>query len=428
VTLSLDMQNIRNSSDEEKEAFTYLSKDSIEEYGDSSYVKDYYYKNEVSVSAVDIEAVSMENALKPSDDSKNNENNENDFKGEKKLDDMQNSFGDFRLTAYSDPSYIEEFVSGQNKITDGEMFTKDNTDYVVVISSDLAEENDLEVGDTISFYVDEEETYEFKIIGIYTSTSSSESNFMGMNAMNQSNQIYTNMTALEEFIENTDSSDSLSVSYYLNRASDLDGFESELREKGLSDYYTVQTNLDSITESLTPIKNLSSFSLTFLILILIVGTIILAVIHMMNIRERKYEIGVLRAIGMSKGKVTAQLISEILMVSFIALVVGFGVGVVVSQPVTNLVLKNEIENYETSQTKIEENFGGSGFERPGFDSKSDIKNKTNDIEYMDTLEISVDFITILELFGVGLLITVLSGLVTVTYVNKYNPNKILQNR
>lgn len=425
VTLSLEMRKIRESSDDEKEAFTYITKDDINTYGDSDYVKDYFYKNEVSVSALDIEAISMEVVLRPSDDSENMKEH-----SLKRPEGNNINFGDFRLTAYSDPSYIQEFIDGTNKISEGQMFDKNEEKDVIVISSDLAEENELEIGDRIAFYLDEDKTYEFEIIGIYTSTATSdENNFMGMNAMNQSNQVYTNMTALDNFVEYTGANDSLSVNYYLNSASDLDGFEKELIDKGLNDYYTIRTNLDSITESLKPIKNLSSFSFTFLILILILGAIILAVINMMNIRERKYEIGVLRAIGMSKKNVLVQLLSEIVMVAFVALILGIGTGIITSQPITNLVLKNEIESYQEEQAQVEENFGGIGFERPGFkNEKNDIRKGNMNVEYIDSLTVSIDLITILELFGVGLLLTTLSGLVTVMYVNKYNPNKILQNR
>ena len=46
--------------------------------------------------------------------------------------------------------------------------------------------------------------------------------------------------------------------------------------------------------------------------ILIIGGIILAVLNVFNIRERKYEIGVLAAIGMKKTKIALQYAIELL--------------------------------------------------------------------------------------------------------------------
>ena len=102
---------------------------------------------------------------------------------------MQN--GDFRITAYSDISYNEDFISGTKKIKDGTMIDKNSTDMVISISEELATENDLSVGDTITFTDTEDETitYEFKIVGIFENTSEETDNFMNMNAMNSQNQI-----------------------------------------------------------------------------------------------------------------------------------------------------------------------------------------------------------------------------------------------
>ena len=58
--------------------------------------------------------------------------------------------------------------------------------------------------------------------------------------------------------------------------------------------------------SLVPLNNLSKFALTLLIVVLAVGGVVLVAITLLNVRERKYEIGVLTAIGVNKVKVAAQ--------------------------------------------------------------------------------------------------------------------------
>lgn len=56
--------------------------------------------------------------------------------------------------------------------------------------------------------------------------------------------------------------------------------------------------MDSYNQIVGPVEGLSSVSSTFLIIVLIFGGISIAVISSIAIRERKYEIGVLRAMGM----------------------------------------------------------------------------------------------------------------------------------
>ena len=168
--------------------------------------------------------------------------------------------------------------------------------------------------------------------------------------------------------------------------------------------------------------------MTFLIVIFIVGAIVLTVINLINIRERKYEIGVLRAIGMSKLKVTAQLVSEIFIVSIISLLIGTSIGTLASQPVANMMLKGEIESYKEEVTNTQNNFGNGNFQRPSMNQNNNPIRKMAATDYVDSLSVSIDIITIIQLICVSMSLTLISGIVAVLSINKYEPNKILQNR
>lgn len=421
VGFRLDMMNLKDATNEEKTNFETINVDDIKNYGDSSLVKDYYYTNEISLSSDEIDPINYEEMMKT-----DKLNMSDDFSDKRKT-----NVGDFRLTGYSDASYISDFIDGDSKIKNGQMFTKDNTDKVIIISEELASENNLSVGSKIKFYYGDntDTTYEFEIIGIYETTSDDNADsFSGMNAMTSSNQIYTNINSVSEILSNNSESNNkmngLSAKFYLKNNDDLKSFETEVKEKGLSSYYTISTNEEDALEAVKPISNLKSFSKSFLIIILIVGSIILSIINLINIRERKYEIGVLRAIGMSKIKVTMQLVSEIFIVAIISLVLGTSVGIISSQSVANKVLKNEIESYQNKIDSINENFGGGDFKRPGFDNIQ----KSNNVDYVDNIVVKTDVNTVIKLLFVSVLLTTVSGFISVMFVNKYEPNKILQNR
>lgn len=425
VTLSLDMRNLReNKASNDNSTVEALTIDNINNYGDSEYVKDYYYYYNVSLSSEALTAVSMDDYFnKPEEDDNAPDSS---MKGNKEKMDQ----GDFRFSAYSDIAYIDSFINGTNKITEGEMFDNDNEENVIVISSDLASENDLKIDDTITFYVDStDETIDFKIIGIYEDSSDNSNNFMNMNAMMSSNQIYTTLTGMEKILELKDNTNNtLNAKFYLNNSDDLENYSNELRNKGLSDYYTINDNTESILSTLKPIQNISNFSITFLIVVCIVAVLVIGILTMINIRDRKYEIGVLRAIGMSKAKVMLQLLIEITIVTVIAIIIGLGLGKILSQPVTNAMLKSEIESYQEEQNNIKDNFGGKEFNRGGFGMEKTDNNMTNTEEFVDTLTVKIKPINILQVTGISLLITLLCGTISIIYVNRYSPNKILQNR
>lgn len=423
-------------NDESSNENEVLSLEKIQNFGDSSFVKDYYYIEEAALSSNDISAVSNENS-----DDEAVENNH--FQGKRE---GIASMGDFRITAYSNFSYLDDFTTGKKKIVEGEMISGNASEKEIVISKALQEANNLELASEITFYLpdDEEKTYTFKIIGIYEiEEASEENNFLKMNALNEDNQIYANVSTLNELLENTENErmNTLKSYFYLHNNDDLEAFEKEIREKGLSDNYSLFTNESEILETLRPIQNIASFSFNFLIVILIIGGSILAILNFLLIRERKYEIGVLRAIGMSKKMITCELIIEMLIISGFALVIGTGIGFFISQPVTNQLLQSEITSYETKQENIKENFGKEGFERPSEQiggrgdnklptqqEKQQNKMGVNNVDFVDNLKVSLSPVTILLLIGVTLLLSMISVASASIFINQYNPNKILQSR
>ena len=165
VTLSIDTMSYRNASDDVKNNFQLLTVDKIEEIGSLEEVEGYYYTLQSYLNSDDITAIDYEKLFTKPDDLKEESNN-------MKMPDDKNkmvSSGDYNIIAYSDISYNEDFISGKRKITEGAMITKDNTAMQIVISEELASENDLSVGDIITFTntSNEDITYELEIIGIY---------------------------------------------------------------------------------------------------------------------------------------------------------------------------------------------------------------------------------------------------------------------
>lgn len=432
VTFELNPMDLREASDEDKTNFKLLDVELVKKLGNSNLLSDYFYTLEANMSSnqidpVDFEKLEMPNNNEPRKNIKDNKGNMN--------------MGNFRFTSYSNFSYLDDFVNGTKKITTGSFIDNDSTEKQIIISEDLSKENDLSVGDEIKFYYpeDESKTYKFKVVGIYKDTSSiEENNFMNISAMNSRNQIYTNLTSINKIIDNNEeevetgykrmmNSNGLTAKFILKNDANLDNFITEAKEKGLSTYYSARDNEKEILASLKPIQNISDFSFVFLVVILIVASIIIAVLNIINIRDRKYEIGILRAIGMSKTKVTLQLISETFLVAIISLMIGTLVGTLSSQKVTNMMLKREITSYQEKQNNIEDNFGG----RPNFASRPDnnfLDKVANNTNYIDSLTVSTDITTIVKLFLVSLLLTLISGIIASSFVTKYEPNKILQDR
>ena len=132
----------------------------------------------------------------------------------------------------------------------------------------------------------------------------------------------------------------------------FDDFAKELKVKGLDDVYEPVTDSASYKKIVEPVENLSSITTLFIIVVLVLGSIILILLNTMSIRERKYEIGVLRAIGMKKAKVTIGIVIESLVITACCLVIGLGIGAVVAKPISNSMLNKQITIYKDRKSVV----------------------------------------------------------------------------
>ncbi len=424
ATISINRENMMkdfNPEDKEssksnmKEMFSLannISVSDIEKYADSKYVKSYYYTQTVGVNA-NIEKAEMTSNSNNDMMDKRKDNNDDNKEDE--------TTTDFNLKGYSSYDAMSEFVSGNYKVTDGEVF-EDFDSNNCLINSELATLNNLKVGDTITVTDTASNIYDLVISGIYEEKEDTDSG-MKMFA-NSANTIITSSNFISKMSEtNQDLAVTTSPTFILTSSAVVDKFSSELTSKGLNENLTVQTNLDQVENATSTISNVKTFAVTFLIITLIIGAVVLLIINMINIRERKYEIGVLRTIGMKKSKVCLQFVLELLIVAFSSLLLGAFTGAMVSVPVSNSLLKNEITASQESSNNIQENFGHGG------NKQNDRKfNGVANVEAFDSIDATVDMKVLLELLGIGLSLTLISSLSAILSIEKFSPLTILKER
>lgn len=456
-----------------------LTLEELKTYAQADSVKDFYYTGTTTVNtddnweAVDTTGITEETEEETEDDksgfSSMGGGRGGQMSGQKPG--RMGMQGDATIVGYSSDSAMTGFVAGTSTITDGQMFAENTQAYDCVISDELATYNELQVGDTIAVVNpnNEEESYTLTIVGLYNNQESgmSQTGMMGgfSTATDSANQIYMSYDALSLILEASEATaeatkqedDETEVSALVNQLSgtytfatveDYETFEEEARALGLSDDYTISSgDLTSYEQSLQPLNNLSEYAMYFFIVILIIGGIILAVLNIFNIRERKYEIGVLAAIGMKKWKIAVQYTTELLLVTFIAVFIGTGIGAAGSVPITNALLEKQVENQSNSKEKQIENFGRG--EMPN-DRNGEEGNVPSDkpengggrggmgeifasmgnhvSNYVTEIDSATNLTVIVQLMGVGILLTLISSAFAITFVLRYDPLKIMANR
>lgn len=365
------------------------------------------------------------------------------------------------VIGYSSDRAMTDFTDGSASVTDGEMFAEGTAEYACIISEELAVYNGISVGDSIVITDPslETATYTLTVSGIYTSEEAngfSPSGFGG-DMQDPANRIYMSAVALQAIADASAETEGGTVSATLSATylfADTDAyyaFESEVRTLGLGDEYTVYSaDLDAFESSLLPLDTLSKAAGWFLLVILVIGGVILVAVNAFSVRERKYEVGVLTAMGMKKRKVAVQFVCELLIVTMLAVILGAGIGAVSSVPITNTLLENQTEGQSQRQAEIDKGFGrpgnmggelgnmgylgdvggGTGDPSEGSDSKGGMLGNMmgGAADYITRVDSAMDLTVALQMLGVGLLLTVVASIASVAFIMRYDPLRILANR
>ncbi|MCX6811723.1 MAG: FtsX-like permease family protein, partial [Candidatus Berkelbacteria bacterium] len=114
---------------------------------------------------------------------------------------------------------------------------------------------------------------------------------------------------------------------------------SEIKSK-LGDIVDVTSQQDSSQSAIKPLENIKTISFYSLIGSLLAGTVIIFLTMVMIVRERRREIGVLKAIGASNIIVVTQFTVESLVLTLLSSVVGIILGLVLSNPVLKVLVNN----------------------------------------------------------------------------------------
>ena len=321
----------------------------------------------------------------------------------------------------------DEFANGQRVLTEGYMPQADGE---AIISSEIAELNNLSVGDVIRLDSQFMSTHDnsiriihryLTVVGIYLDMTVANpfAGFWQSPIINRRNEILTTLNTVIAPMRDYETGIDIHATYYLHNPSYLAAFETEARSLGLDDMLVISVDEEGYYAIVAPILGLRSVTRTFMWVALILGCIVLIFISSIAIRERKYEIGVLRAMGLKKHKIAAGLWTEMLALTTICLTVGLILGSVVSQPISDTLLATQAE-------RLQDDSPGITLGRGLIDFGRELAAET--ITPIDTLDISLGVGTIVQIIGIALLLASFAAFVAIIRITKYEPIKILMER
>ncbi|MHA6487778.1 ABC transporter permease [Bacillus cabrialesii] len=427
VTLQVDRQKQMEKQQDsgEKRSFesTPIKVSDANKLAALDHVKSYNYITSASANAGNFDAIesSSSSDSSSSSSSTNTKNSQGGGQGGPQM--VQ---ADLSIEGVISTALVDDFSDGDSKITDGRAITKSDVGKkVTVINETLAEENDLSVGDsiTIESATNEDTTVKLKIVGIYKTTSSGDDQAQNFSFLNPYNKLYTPYTATAA-LKGDDYKNTIdSAVYYMDDAKNMDTFVKAAKKTSIDfDTYTLNTNDQLYQQMVGPIENVASFSKNVVYLVSAAGAVILGLIVMMSIRERKYEMGVLMAIGEKRWKLIGQFLAEILIVAVIAIGLASVTGNLVANQLGNQLLSQQV----SSSTDSTQNASAQSGQMPGGGMGGGMFGHSSaNTNVIDSLNVAVSMNDMLVLGGIGILIAIIATLLPSISVLRLHPKTIL---
>ena len=225
------------------------------------------------------------------------------------------------ITGTTAPTSTAVAGANQLKITSGTAIDGNATTNVALVGKDLASKNNLAAGSTFTGY-----GQTITVSGIFDAgnTFSNAGVIMPLETVQ-------NLSAQPGGVT--------SVIVQVDSITNLESTTTALKS-ALGSAADVVSQQDTSNQALAPLENIKNISLISLIGAVVAGAVIILLTMLMIVRERRREIGVLKAIGSSNLKIMVQFMTEAVTFTLAGAVIGLGIGVVGSNPVTKLLVNN----------------------------------------------------------------------------------------
>ena len=339
------------------------------------------------------------------------------------------------------------------RIVDGRAFNEaevNNNSYVTVISKEFALENNLQVGDTVKLLnavydwssdsmvetMFASQDIVLEIIGIYEvnmtyfqkqNNNGNDFDIVEYELEDIYNTIYVpNGVVIEEerfYMEKYSELYPEDVHYYngentyyeqmfvLNNPEDIIKFEEEV--KGLlPPFNLLKYSADSFDQISASVSQVTDISKAILYGSVIATVIILSLVVVLFLRDRRHEFGIYLALGESRLKLLSQILVEIMSVAVIALSLSVFTGNILAKELSSSMLTKELDK----------NVVDTGYYR-GMSGQYIGEVSNEDVLSAYDIKLGGEYIAMIYLIGIGTVFV--STLAPMAYTLRLKPKKIL---
>lgn len=307
---------------------------------------------------------------------------------------------------------------GTEKLISGTSFSPTSKADVALVGSTIATKNKLKVGSTFTVY-----GKSVTVVGIYSAGST----FADSDVLMPLATVQTLASATGQVTDAT---------VVVNNISNVSSVTKAITAK-LGSKADVTSTEATVASELAPLNSVKTISTYTLFGAVIGAAIILLLSMLMIVRERRREVGVLKALGAPNRSIVSQFIAESTTFTILGSVVGFLVGIALSSPITSALVSASGGSSSTSSGFTGGGFvrgggaggftgGGSGFTPPSGGFRSAALHFGGFHNTLTALHTSVGWSTLVYAFIFAIVIAALGSSVATATIVRIRPAEVLR--
>ena len=331
------------------------------------------------------------------------------------------------------------FQSGIMELTEGKHITG-NESNAAVISRDMADQNSLQIGDSISLQADEEA--EVRIIGIYEIRKPDPAYASVVTYEKLENQIFIDTSALQDLFGDMPMG-FYEVAFSVYDPAQLDSIMSEVKGLSAIDWRAFEVAADNQTylDAAAPLQKLQALVSSIIWVIALVSAVILSLILTMWGRSRIHETGVFLSLGIGKMRIIGQYLAEVLMIAVIAFGCSYFTSSAVAGQLANGLLQQNIPASEeqaagvtiTQKDGFSEDVVASIKDDSALSDMPSGQDTAPEVEVAadgaeadrEQIRVTIDSYNMLQLYLIGIIVIILSVGISSLSVMRLKPREIL---
>ncbi len=294
----------------------------------------------------------------------------------------------------------------QLKLTGGTLSFSGDDVYEAVLGKGIAAKNNLSVGSTFKAY-----KQTFKVVGIIEG---------GTEFANDA--VYGPISTMQRLTGQPSEVNQIFVR--VNAIDNLDSVKTAIGNALGNTRVDITTPAQNTFDTITAMKGIQQISVTGMVVALGAAAVITFLVMVMIVRERRREIGVLKAIGASNVRVVGQFVTEALVLTLCGAVLGVALAAASSNQITGALVKaNVSESIDHGERGLRAPGGGTG--RPGFVMKLDGSVGTAR-SLVRNIETSIGWPLLAQGLGMAVLIAVLGSAIPAWLIAKVQPAEVMR--